>query len=59
MSMNSLLLSLKTAHLKAMRLRAMLEQMEEFSTRCCGSDVFKDKKPRAFRDVLESQVQSR
>ena len=59
MSMNSLLLRLKTAYLKAMRLRPLLEQMGEFSTRYCASDVFKDKKPRAFRDVLESQVQSR
>jgi DNA-binding HxlR family transcriptional regulator len=44
---------------KAMRLRPILEQMGEFSTRYCASDVFKDEKPRAFREVLESQVQSR
>jgi DNA-binding HxlR family transcriptional regulator len=45
---------------KAMRLTPILEQMGEFSTRYCASDVFKDKKPRAFREVLESQqVQSR
>jgi DNA-binding HxlR family transcriptional regulator len=44
---------------KAMRLRPILEQMGEFSTRYCASDVFKDKKPRAFSDVLESQMQSR
>ena len=46
--MNSLLLGLKTAYLKAMRLRAMLEQMEEFSTRCCGSTCLKTRNLEPF-----------
>jgi DNA-binding HxlR family transcriptional regulator len=44
---------------KAMKLRPILEHMGEFSTRYCAADVFKDKKPRAFHQVLESEVQSR
>jgi DNA-binding HxlR family transcriptional regulator len=38
---------------KARMLRPILEQMGEFSTRYCASDVFKDKKPRSFSQVLE------
>jgi DNA-binding HxlR family transcriptional regulator len=41
---------------KALRLRPILEQMGEFSTRYCAADVFRDKKPRPFRDVLESEA---
>lgn len=37
---------------KASKLRPILEQMGEFSTRYCAADVFRDKKPRAFREVL-------
>lgn len=44
---------------KAMKLRPILEQMGEFSTRYCAADVFKDKKPRGFRQVLESELHSR
>lgn len=44
---------------KAMKLRPILEHMGEFSTRYCAAHVFKDKKPRAFHQVLESEVQSR
>lgn len=40
---------------KARMLRPILEQMGEFSTRYCASDVFKDKKPRSFSQVLEAQ----
>jgi DNA-binding HxlR family transcriptional regulator len=42
---------------KALKLRPILEQMGEFSTRYCAADVFKDKKPRSFQDVLESDLQ--
>ncbi|NOJ27571.1 MAG: transcriptional regulator [Nitrososphaera sp.] len=38
---------------KAKKLRPILEQMGEFSTQYCASDVFKDKKPRKFREVLD------
>lgn len=38
---------------KARMLRPILEQMGEFSTRYCASDVFRDKKPRSFSQVLE------
>lgn len=37
---------------KARNLRPVLEQMGEFSTRYCASDVFRDKKPRAFNEAL-------
>ena len=42
---------------KAMKLRPILEQMGEFSTRYCATDVFKDRKPREFRSVIESLVE--
>ncbi|MCI0557000.1 MAG: helix-turn-helix transcriptional regulator [Nitrososphaera sp.] len=38
---------------KAANLRPVLEQMGEFSTRFCATDVFRDKKPRPFKDVIE------
>lgn len=38
---------------KAENLRPVLEQMGEFSTRYCASDVFRDKKPRSFREALK------
>ena len=38
---------------KAKNLRPILEQMGEYSTRYCASDVFRDKKPRAFKEVIE------
>jgi DNA-binding HxlR family transcriptional regulator len=40
---------------KAKHLRPILEQMGEFSARFCATDVFRDKKPRAFKKVLEMQ----
>lgn len=40
---------------KAKQLRPILEQMGEFSARFCATDVFRDKKPRAFKQVLEMQ----
>ena len=40
---------------KAKHLRPVLEQMGEFSARFCATDVFRDKRPRAFRQVLEMQ----
>jgi DNA-binding HxlR family transcriptional regulator len=40
---------------KANHLRPILEQMGEFSARFCATDVFRDKKPRAFKQVLEMQ----
>lgn len=40
---------------KAKQLRPILEQMGEFSARFCATDVFRDKKPRAFKQVLETQ----
>jgi DNA-binding HxlR family transcriptional regulator len=38
---------------KASHLRSVLEQMGEFSARFCATDVFRDKKPRTFEQVLE------
>ena len=38
---------------KAMHLRPVLEQMGEFSARFCATDVFRDRKPRAFDQVLK------
>ncbi|HXV46346.1 MAG TPA: helix-turn-helix domain-containing protein [Nitrososphaera sp.] len=38
---------------KARHLRPVLEQMGEFSARFCATDVFRDKRPRAFRQALE------
>jgi DNA-binding HxlR family transcriptional regulator len=38
---------------KAENLRPVLEQMGEFSTRYCAQDVFRDKKPRSFKETLE------
>lgn len=40
---------------KARHLRPILEQMGEFSARFCATDVFRDKRPRGFRQVLEMQ----
>jgi DNA-binding HxlR family transcriptional regulator len=40
---------------KAKHLRRILEQMGEFSARFCATDVFRDKRPRAFKHVLEMQ----
>ena len=40
---------------KAEKLRPILEQMGEFSARYCAADIFKDKKPRSFSQVLEMQ----
>lgn len=37
---------------KAGHLRPILEQMGEFSTRYCAADVFRDKKPRGFKQTL-------
>ena len=39
---------------KGKNLKPILEQMGEFSTRYCATDVFKDKKPRHFKQVLET-----
>jgi DNA-binding HxlR family transcriptional regulator len=39
---------------KARHLRPVLEQMGEFSARFCATDVFRDKKPRTFKQVLET-----
>ena len=38
---------------KAKNLRPILEQLGEYSTRYCASNIFKDKRPRRFKDVLE------
>jgi DNA-binding HxlR family transcriptional regulator len=38
---------------KAGHLRPILEQMGEFSTRYCAADVFRDKKPRGFKQALD------
>ena len=38
---------------KAKNLRPILEQLGEFSTRYCASKVFKDRKPRRFKEALE------
>lgn len=40
---------------KAANLRPVLEQMGEFSARYCATDVFRDKKPRRFKQVVEMQ----
>lgn len=40
---------------KAANLRPVLEQMGEFSARYCATDVFRDKKPRSFKQVVEMQ----
>lgn len=37
---------------KARNLKPILEQMGEFSTRYCAFNVFKDKRPRRFKQVL-------
>lgn len=36
---------------KGRSLRPILEQMGEFSTKFCSSDVFKDGKPRSFKQI--------
>lgn len=41
---------------KARNLRPILEQMGEFSTRYCATDVFRDRKPRAFKEVIEMHL---
>lgn len=38
---------------KAKNLRPILEQLGEFSTRYCASNIFKDRKPRRFKEALE------
>ena len=38
---------------KAKNLRSILEHMGEYSTKYCASDVFKDRKPRTFKEALE------
>ncbi len=38
---------------KAKNLRPILEQLGEYSTRYCASNIFKDKRPRRFKDVLQ------
>lgn len=38
---------------KAGHLRPILEQMGEFSTRYCASDIFRDRKPRSFKEALK------
>ena len=38
---------------KARHLRPILEQMGDFSTRFCASDVFRDGKPRTFKEALK------
>lgn len=42
---------------KAQKLRPVLEQMGEFSTQYCATDVFRDKKPRSFKQALEAQLE--
>jgi len=37
---------------KAKNLKPILEQMGEFSTRYCATDVFRDRKPRSFKETL-------
>jgi DNA-binding HxlR family transcriptional regulator len=44
---------------KALKLRPILEEMGDFSTKYCAADVFRDKKPRAFREFLKSEMQQR
>ncbi|MDE1725840.1 MAG: helix-turn-helix transcriptional regulator [Thaumarchaeota archaeon] len=39
---------------KGKNLKPILEQMGEFSTRYCAINVFRDKKPRHFKQVLET-----
>ena len=38
---------------KARHLRPILEQMGEFSSRFCASDIFRDGKPRSFKQALK------
>jgi DNA-binding HxlR family transcriptional regulator len=38
---------------KAKNLRPILEQMGEYSARHCAADIFKDRKPRSFKEALE------
>jgi len=38
---------------KASRLRPILEQMGEFSARFCATDMYRDKRPRGFKQVLD------
>lgn len=38
---------------KGENLKPILEQMGEFSTRYCAVNIFKDKKPRHFKQVLD------
>jgi DNA-binding HxlR family transcriptional regulator len=40
---------------KARNLKPILERMGEYSTMYCASDIFRDKKPRHFRDVIHMQ----
>ncbi len=37
---------------KARNLKPVLEQMGEFSARYCATDVFRDRKPRSFKEAL-------
>jgi DNA-binding HxlR family transcriptional regulator len=37
---------------KAKNLRPILEQMGEFSTKYCATNVFKDKRPRKFKQIM-------
>jgi len=39
---------------KAENLRPILEQMGEYSTKYCATNIFKDKRPRSFKQVLET-----
>ena len=38
---------------KAGHLRPILEQMGEFSSRFCATDIFRDRKPRSFKEALK------
>ncbi|HJR84327.1 MAG TPA: helix-turn-helix domain-containing protein [Nitrososphaeraceae archaeon] len=38
---------------KAKNLKPILEQLGEYSTRYCASNIFRDKRPRRFKEVLE------
>lgn len=38
---------------KAKNLRPILEQLGEYSTRYCASNIFKDKRPRRFKEALK------
>jgi DNA-binding HxlR family transcriptional regulator len=38
---------------KGMELKSILDQMVIFSTRYCANDVFKDEKPRTYKEISE------